>query len=329
MSARRGIEIDGAVAVVTGASSGISRATALALAERGASVVLAARSDEDLDEVAAACEQAGGKALAVPTDVSRPDEVDHLAREARERFGRFDVWINGAAVMAYGAFWGIPVETHRHIIETNLFGTIHGCRVALDHFRERGRGVVINIDSLYGRITSPYVSPYVVSKFGVRGLTKSLRQETAPMDSVDVCAVLPQAVDTPIFRHAGNYTGQQVTALPLTADPQRVVRTVLRCIERPKAEVVVGVSGRLFAWGAALLPRMYEWAAPQAMDAAAMRGGDVPPDPGNVFEPEPGLNQIDGGWRQQRRTLRRATAAGMAVAAAAPLATWLWRRRSA
>lgn len=322
-----GIEIDGAVAVVTGATSGIGRATAVGLAERGASVALAARSEDDLEEVAATCRDAGGRALAVPTDVSREDDVEKLAARTIEAFGGFNVWINDAAVMAYGAFSEIPPDTYRQVLETNLFGTIHGARAALGHFYDRGRGVLLNVDSLYGRVSTPYVSPYVVSKFGVRGLSLSLRQETARTDGIDVCTVLPEAVDTPIFSHAANYTGTDVTALPLTVDPDRVVRAIVRCIERPQREVIVGVAGRFFAWGRALAPRAYVWVTSHLMDRLAFRDGTTATHHGNVFSPEPELNQVDGGWREQRRRLRRTVAAGAVAMGAAPLAAWLRHRR--
>lgn len=321
-----GIEVDGAVAVVTGATSGIGRATAVGLAERGASVVLAARSEEDLEDVAADCREAGGRALEVATDVSREEDVEKLAARAVEELGGFDVWINDAAVMAYGAFWEIPTDTYRQVLETNLFGTVHGARAALGHFRDRGRGVLVNIDSLYGRVSTPYVSPYVVSKFGVRGLSLSLRQETARTDGIDVCTVLPEAVDTPIFHHAANYTGSRVSALPFTADPQRVVRAVVRCIERPKREVVVGVAGRFFAWGRALAPRVYVWVTARLMDRLAFRDDTAGRHHGNVFAPEPELNRVDGGWRERRRGLRRTAVAGAATAVAVPLVAWLRQR---
>lgn len=323
---RGGIEVDGAVVVITGATSGIGRASAVGLAERGASVVLAARSDEDLEDVAVACRQAGGRALAVTTDVSREEDVEKLAARTVEELGGFDAWINDAAVMAYGAFWEIPTDTYRQVLETNLFGTIHGARAALGHFRDRGRGVLVNIDSLYGRVSTPYVSPYVVSKFGVRGLSLSLRQETARTDGIDVCTVLPEAVDTPIFHHAANYTGTPVTALPFTVDPDRVMRAIVRCIERPKREVIVGVAGRLFAWGRAVAPRAYVWTTSRLMDRLAFREGTARTHHGNVFAPEPELNRIDGGWRERRRGLRRTAAAGAASVAVAPLAAWLRHR---
>lgn len=323
----KGITIDGAVVVVTGASSGIGRATALAFAERGASVVVAARSEEDLEQVVLGCEQRGAAALAVPTDVAEREEVDHLAARAIERFGRFDAWINAAAVMAYGSFWDVPVERYRQVLETNLFGTIHGARAAIDHFRDRdGAGVLINVVSVYGRVVTPYVSPYVVSKHAIRGFSQCLRQETAKLPGVAVCAVYPQAVDTPIFRHAANYTGREVTALPLAIDPDRVVRAIVRCAERPRAETIVGVFGHVVAWGRALLPHVYERVTPELVDRIGFRSAQVPESDGNVVHPEPELNAIDGGWREERQGLRRAAAGAGAVALAVPAAVWLARR---
>lgn len=315
-----GMKIDGSVIVLTGASSGIGRATALALADRGANLVLAARSQPDLDEVAHSCETSGVRALAVPTDVSRREEVEKLAQTAIDQFGGFDGWINAAAVMAYGSFWEIPVEQYRQILETNLFGTIHGDRMAIDHYRQRGHGVLVNVSSVYGRVVTPFVSPYVVSKYAIRGLTKCLRQETAKWSDIDVCAVSPQAVDTPIFRHAANFTGREATALPLTADPDRATRAVIRCLERPRAERIVGIFGHVVAWGSALLPRVYERVTPHVMEVLAFRPGSEAPSTGNVDAPQPERNAVGGGWREDRRWLRRASAAvGVLVLAVAPV----------
>ena len=110
------------VAVITGASSGIGRATALAFAQHGATVVVAARRHQALAEVVAACEHSGTRALAVRTDVSSESGVSQLAEKAVEAFGRVDVWINNAAVTLFGRFEETPLEVYRRVIETNLFG---------------------------------------------------------------------------------------------------------------------------------------------------------------------------------------------------------------
>ncbi len=317
------------VVVITGASSGIGRATAHALAERGASVVLAARSDQSLREVAEECEAAGGRALVVPTDVADQEAVQELARQAAEHFGRIDVWVNNAGVMVYGYFEQIPDETYRRVIETNLFGQIYGARAVLPYFREQeGGGVLINVSSLWGRMFSPYVSAYTTSKFGVRTFSESLREALSGVENVDVCTILPQSVDTPIFRHAGNYSGRAAKPVPPIADPDRAVKAVLGCIERPRREVTVGQFGHLEAVMQEVLSGPFNWLAPYVMNRAAFGSEPSEIGPGNVFEPMPEWNQITGGWRRKRKAvLRRAALAGGATLGPL-LAYWLTRRRT-
>jgi NAD(P)-dependent dehydrogenase (short-subunit alcohol dehydrogenase family) len=178
-------ELGNSVVVITGASSGIGRATAHALAEHGASVVLAARSEESLQEAAQECEEIGGRALVVPTDVSDKEAVKDLASQAADRFGRIDVWVNNAGVMAYGYFEQIPDETYRQVIETNLFGATYGAhdgaRAALPYFREQGGGVLINVSSLWGRISKGMSTKPIARKIAIRdGNPRLLTTGAAP-----------------------------------------------------------------------------------------------------------------------------------------------------
>ncbi|MDP8978843.1 MAG: SDR family oxidoreductase [Actinomycetota bacterium] len=303
---RRGPQ--GVVAVVTGASSGIARATALALARRGASVVLAARSEDSLREVADRCVAVGGRALAVPTDVAVEEDVQRLARRASDAFGRIDVWINAAAVMAYGGFEDIPAAEYRHVVETNLFGQVHGARAVLPHFRRQGRGVLINVGSVWGHVTSPYVSPYVVSKFGVRAFSECLQEglRLGRDKDIHVCLVLAQSVDTPIFRHAGNYTGTLPKPIPPIVNPQRVVKAILGCVEHPRRQVTVGWWGRMLELGHAVTPAFYSRVVPEAMNMLAFGREPAAPTPGNIYEPMPQWNQTTGDWRDKRRAAARA-----------------------
>lgn len=152
------------VVVVTGASSGIGRATALAFAEQGARLVVAGRREQPLRRLAEECVARGGEALAVPADVTDADAVVRLAAQAAGRWGRLDVWVNNAAVNAFAHFGDEPVDVPRRVLEVNALGQLHGARAALPLFRDQGRGVLVNVGSVLSRIPSPYQASYVMSK---------------------------------------------------------------------------------------------------------------------------------------------------------------------
>jgi len=140
--------LEQAVVVITGASSGIGRAAALRFARRGASLALCARAPGPLAAVAGECEAAGATVLHEALDVGEEEAVEALAQRAEERFGRIDVWVNNAGVIAYGEFLEIPSEVFRRVIETNLMGQVHGARAALRRFRKQDEGVLINMSSV-------------------------------------------------------------------------------------------------------------------------------------------------------------------------------------
>src|SRR5690625_1250389 len=160
------------VIVITGASSGIGRATALACARQGATVVVSARKVQALETLAAQCEHAGGHALAISADVNDQDALDALARETVTNFGRIDVWLNNAGVTAAGRFEALPPDVFRQVMETNFFGTVNGTRAVLPYFREQGSGNLINIASVQARIGASHFSAYCASKFAVVGFTE-------------------------------------------------------------------------------------------------------------------------------------------------------------
>src|SRR5215217_6044941 len=203
--------LENAVVVITGASSGIGRATALAFAQRGAHVVVAARREAPLDVLVGECQRLGARALAVPTDVANPEAVEQLARRAEWEYGRIDVWINNAGVYLAGRFEDVPPEDFQRLIDVNFWGVVHGTRAALPRLR-RTHGALINTASVAGTSAYPYFSAYVASKWAVRGFTATVREENLGT-GIEVCAVLPASIDTPLFRHAGNYTGWAMKAM--------------------------------------------------------------------------------------------------------------------
>jgi short-subunit dehydrogenase len=315
--------LEEAVVVITGASSGIGRAAALRLAHRARALALCARSEEALAEVAAECEGRGAATVYRALDVSEEEAVEAFAASVEADFGRIDVWVNNAGTIAYGPFEQIPSDVFRQVVETNLMGQVHGARAALSRFRAQGSGVLINMSSVWGRVSTPQVTPYIVSKNAVRALSECLAGELVDEEEIHVATMVPQAVDTPIFEHAGNYTGRQVRPIPPVLDVEAVARGIELCAENPKREVNYGQSGRALEILHAAAPPLYRRLAHLAFMRGSWGGVAAAPASGNVLESR-GPHAAEGGWRTQRRgTLRRAF-----LAAAAGSLRGLFKRRS-
>ena len=166
--------LEGRVAVVTGASSGIGEACALAFVDKGAKVVLAARRAERLDKLVKRIEGMGGEALAVTTDVTREADVDNLFEKALERFGTVDVLINNAGIADSTPVYDMPLELWHQVIETNLTSAFLCSRAAFRVMKDKGRGRIVNIGSISARVPRENSPAYAASKWGLDGLTRSL-----------------------------------------------------------------------------------------------------------------------------------------------------------
>jgi short-subunit dehydrogenase len=309
------------VAVVTGASSGIGRATALELARRGASAIaIAARRSEPLETLADELRSKGAEVLVAPLDVTDAEAVERLARDVAGRFGTIDLWVNNAAVNLFARVEQAPVEEWHRVIETNLFGVFHGARAVVPWFREQGEGVLVNVASILSKVPSPYQSAYIASKHAVRALSNSLRQELADVDGIAVCTVLPGAIDTPLFQHAGNHTGRKVKPPSPVIDADRVARAIVRCARKPEREVTVGAStlSALGAWRAA--PGLTERIAESAVEKDHFLDEHTEPTSGNVLEPVAFGTEVEGGWQSDGRGRVAAAALVVAGAGAAVLA---------
>jgi NAD(P)-dependent dehydrogenase (short-subunit alcohol dehydrogenase family) len=262
--------------------------------------VLAARSVESLDEVRAECEALGGEALVVPTDVKSDEQVQNLVAAAVARFGRIDVWVGGASVFAYGRFEDVPADVFRELLEVNLFGQARGVWAVLPQLREQGGGTIVLLGSVFSRVATPYVSAYITSKHAVLGLSDSVRQEVREL-GIEVCAVLPATVDTPIYQHSANYMGQRVRPLPPIIAPERVARVIVGLADRPRASVIVGQIQRFSIPIHRIAPRLAGWLTLRVMNRVALQPEPASDTTGNVFEPQPGLNAVTGGWRRKKK----------------------------
>jgi NAD(P)-dependent dehydrogenase (short-subunit alcohol dehydrogenase family) len=290
------VAIQGKVVVITGASSGIGRATAYRFAKAGARLVVAARRTKPLDVAVHECAKLGGQATAVQVDVTDPDSVANLARRAVESYGRIDIWVNNAAVALYARVDEGPLEAHRRVIETNLLGYLYGSRIAVRIFRQQGRGVLVNVCSATAYVGQPYSSAYVASKFGIRGLSESIRQEVSDCPEIRVCTVMPGATDTPFFQHAGNYMGRAVQPLRPIADARRVASAIVATAERPIRTTFVDIA-RVLPLLKAIAPGWIEAYVGNLVRKGQFRDEPAPASPGNLFEPMAEGDDVSGGWR--------------------------------
>ncbi len=293
-------DIRGATVVITGASSGIGRASALAFAREGANLALAARRGDALEEVRRACEALGAQAIVSALDVADAAAVEALAEAAVARFGRIDVWINNAGVGVIGAFEEAPLDLHRRTIDTNLIGGLNGSYAAMRRFVAQGRGVLINNISLGGFAPAPYAAAYTASKFGLRGLTASLRQEAAAHPGVAVCGVFPAIIDTPGLAHGANQSGRRIDAGPLIYPAEDVAQTFVSLVRSPRAETAVGWPARAAQIGHGLFPRLVERMTGAVARAAMRRAGPAPRTRGALLAPMPEGRSVDGGWLKRK-----------------------------
>ncbi|HEY8618443.1 SDR family oxidoreductase [Phenylobacterium sp.] len=323
------------VVVITGASSGIGRATALAFAEQGARLVLAARREPELEAVARSCRELGAQAVVAPADVSSAEDVQRLASQAAQAFGHIDVWINNAGVLHFGRVDETPTEVLDRVLSVNLSGALYGSRAALAHFRRRGRGTLINTGSVLGLVGQPFAAAYIASKFGVRGLSEALRQEVHDQPDIHVCTVMPAAIDTAAYQRAANYMGREMLPIRLLYPPEAVARVCVKLWKRPRREAFAGPAfGLVTATGKALAPALSEWVTEVA--ARTMEVGSAPRDAseGNLWRPSSDGLDENGGWR--RRFARRTPpltllglGLGLGVAGAFALSRTLGNRNAA
>lgn len=230
-------DLDGKVAVVTGASSGIGEATAKSLSEEGADVVLAARREEELRELADQIETEGGDTLVVPTDVTDEADIQELVDRAVEEFDRLDILVNNAGVMLLEEVEDADPDNFQQMVDVNLSGLMKLTRAALPIMQDQGSGHVVNISSVAGRKSFPGSSAYSATKFGVNGFSEGLRQEVTGEDDIRITLIEPGFVDTELAEHIPDENIQEQTKQTLeTMDaltPQDVARSITYAVGQP------------------------------------------------------------------------------------------------
>ncbi|THH34918.1 SDR family oxidoreductase [Neolewinella litorea] len=190
------MQLQGKVAIITGASSGIGEATAKKLAADGVKVVLAARRASRLNELKKEIEKAGGEALVVETDVTKPKDVKQLVEQTKAAFGPCDILVNNAGIMPLSYMKNLHVDEWLKMVDVNVNGVLHCLAETLPDMVERKQGHIVNISSVAGREVMVGSAVYSATKFAVRALSDGLRQELAPKHGIRVTCIEPGAVET-------------------------------------------------------------------------------------------------------------------------------------
>jgi short-subunit dehydrogenase len=311
--------------VITGASSGIGAATAIAFARQGSRLVLGARGKEGLDDIARRCRDAGGQAEVFTVDVTDAAAVATFATEARNALGGIDLWFSDVGTGVVGKYGDVPIGDHHRVVETNLVGHMNDVHAVLPVFLEQGHGIWVNMISIGGFVTTPYAAAYAASKFGLRGFSAALRGELHEYPRIHVCDVYPTFVDTPAVYHAANYMGARLTYPPGALAPEKVAQEIVRLARRPRDTTVIGMPETLLKLGqfanpvAAVLMNRF-------MKSWSRRAEPARDTTGTLYAPPAGPSGIDGGQRRTGPPARKALLVGVAVAAAA-VGIQLARRR--
>jgi NAD(P)-dependent dehydrogenase (short-subunit alcohol dehydrogenase family) len=322
------------VVVVTGASSGLGRAVARGAAERGARVVVTARSAEALDNCVRELQAFGAQALAVPADHAVEDEVHQVVERAFERFGRIDTVVASAFVSVFGEFEQLEMDELRRVLDVNFLGRIYLLQAALPHLKET-RGTFIDVNSALAYRGIPLQAPYCATKAALRGFLESVRVEQRKHETgVDICVVLPGAINTPHFDRVRQKIGYQPQPVPPIYQSEPFAEAVLHCAEHPVRELPVGWGAQKLLWGQKLAPRV----ADRVLVRTGWQGqhtGEPKPvgAPDNLFETLPGdpgaHGRFDDGARDSTlwTSLRlRRWLVGGAVAAAGGVVAGLSQR---
>ena len=282
--------------VIVGASQGIGRETALQMALRGASLVLAARNEEALREVAHEVERLGGRAEVVVTDVAEWPQVERLAQRAVERFGRIDTWVNDAAISAYGTVDDIEPAEMERIVRVNLLGQMFGVKAAIGPMRAAGGGTIINLGSALSERAVPLQAPYVATKHGVKGFTEAVRMELEHDGSgIAVTLIMPSSINTPLFSQARSRLGVRPAPVPPVYEPRVVAEAIVFAAEDPRREIVVGGWGKLLVVGQRISATLLDRYMLQGGRLFEQQRTDRPDDgTNNLFSPVPGTGSVTG-----------------------------------
>jgi short-subunit dehydrogenase len=326
------------VAVVTGASGGVGRATVRRLGDRGAKVVLLARGKDGLEGAKQDVEARGGKALVVPTDVSNFEEVNAAADAAEREFGPIDLWINNAMVSMYSPFIKMTPEEFKHIVDVTFMGNVYGTHCALERMMPRDRGVIIQVGSALAFRSIPLQSAYCASKHAIQGFFESLRSELIHQKSnVRLSAVNMPALNTTQFVWTKNKMPHKARPTGTIFQPEVAADAILFAAENNRREIMVGYTTVEATLGEKVIPGLLDHYLSDAAWKGAMLPEKADPEkPNNFWQPVPGDHGAHGPFDGKARSFsaqlwatknRMALAAGGLLAAGVGISSLLAARK--
>ena len=294
--------VENQVVVVMGGSSGIGRETALRFARTGAKVVVSARSEAGLRSLVEEVRAEGGEATAVVAEVTDFEQVEAVAQNAIEEYGRLNAWVHLAAAGLFARFEQTEPEEFRRVVEVDLLGQVYGAMAALPRIKREGRGALVHVSSVVGRRSVPFQSAYCASKHGIDGFLESLRVELLHegWSNIGVTNVMPAAIDTPFFTKARTRLGVKPKGFPPIYQPGVVANTILYSAEKAPREIVAGGAGKGMLLTQHLSTRL--------MDTLMLRGAfgsqmtnqpKSAEDPDGLFEPLKGQDRTEGDFSEQ------------------------------
>lgn len=283
------------VVVIVGASSGIGREAALQFAKRGATVIVAARSQAGLDSLVAEIQQTGGNATAIVADTADFEQVKAIADKAIAQHGRIDTWVQNAAIEIYASFEDTTIEEFRRVMEVNYLGHVYALKAALPHLKPNG-GALIHTTSVEAVRSLPLQSAYAASKHAINGLLEAVRVELMhDKTPVSITEIQPAGINTPLFDKAITRLGMKPQGTPPLYPPRAVAESIVYAAEHPSRSIVVGDAGKIVV----LAQRL----APQLLDAYLVRSGfdsqktNQPKSadaPNNLYAPIAGFDRSEG-----------------------------------
>jgi NAD(P)-dependent dehydrogenase (short-subunit alcohol dehydrogenase family) len=281
-------KLSGTTAVITGATSGIGRETAIEFARAGANVVIAGRREERLKQLGSEIESTGGRALAVVTDVAEQTQVDHLIESAVQRFGRIDTLVNNAGVAFAGRFDQMTIEDFRRVMAVNFWGAVYASEAVVPRMLEqRGGGVIINVSSIFGKRGVPFQTAYCASKFALAGFSEALRAEVMS-NGIDVSTIFPGAVETEIFESAANKTDMEIPGFVPKFPAKAMAKIIVQTARFPQPEVVMALDAQAINFFSKLAPGLMDlalgWSVP-FIEGMRRGAGPATKSSGNLYQP--------------------------------------------